>query len=91
MQLLTYVERSLFAKVPVWDVAMQGHRGLLRGVAAPAVSGALIGTGSRTELFYGYLAGAALMLFGAAMERRFGVKAEWRSLEEISPPLARAS
>ncbi len=64
---------------------------LAGGVGAPALFGALIGTGSRTHLFYGYLVGAALMVLGAAMEWRFGVKAERRSLEEISSPLARAS
>lgn len=64
---------------------------LAGGVAAPAIFGSLIGSGSRTHLFYGYLSGAALMVIGAAMEWRFGVRAERRSLEEISAPLARAS
>ena len=64
---------------------------LVGGVGAPALFGALIGAGSGRYLFYGYLLGAALMLLGAAMEAKFGVKAERRSLEEISAPLARAS
>jgi hypothetical protein len=52
--------------------------------------GVLIGSGSRTHVFYGYLVGAALMLVGAATEWKLGVKAEGRSLEEISAPLARS-
>lgn len=60
---------------------------LAGGVGAPALFGALIGTGSRTYLFYGYLLGAALMVSAAVMEWKFGVKAERQSLESISAPL----
>ena len=61
---------------------------LVGGVAAPAVFGALIGTGSRTNLLYGYLAGAALMLVAAGAEAVLGVKAERQSLESIATPLS---
>lgn len=61
---------------------------LIGGVAAPALFGYLIGTGSRTELLYGYLAGAALMLVAAATEAALGVKAERQSLESIAAPLS---
>jgi MFS family permease len=64
---------------------------LAGGVGAPALFGALIGTGSRTKLFFGYLLGAALMLIAAGMEWKLGVKAEGQSLESISAPLASAS
>ena len=64
---------------------------LAGGVAAPALFGVLIGSGSRTHVFYGYLVGSALMLVGAATECKLGVKAEGQSLEEISAPLARAT
>jgi MFS family permease len=60
---------------------------LAGGAGAPALFGALIGTGSRTYLFYGYLLGAVLMIAAAAMECKFGVKAERQSLESISAPL----
>jgi MFS family permease len=60
---------------------------LAGGVGAPSLFGILIGTGSRTYLFYGYLLGAALMLTAAWMEWKFGVKAERQSLESISAPL----
>ena len=63
---------------------------LAGGVGAPALFGALIGSGSRTHLFYGYLFGALLMLIAAGMEWKLGVKAERRSLESISAPLAKA-
>jgi MFS family permease len=64
---------------------------LAGGVGAPALFGVLIQTGSRTNVFYGYLLGAALMLMAAATEWKLGVKAEGQSLEKISAPLARAS
>jgi MFS family permease len=64
---------------------------LAGGVGAPALFGVLIGTGSRTYVYYGYLLGAALMLVAAGMEMKLGVKAEGQSLESISEPLASAS
>ena len=60
---------------------------LAGGVGAPALFGKLIGTGSRADVFVGYLFGAGLMVFAAAVEWRVGVKAERRSLEAISLPL----
>ena len=60
------------------------------GIAGPVVFGALIQTGSRTELFYGYLLGAALMLIAAATEAGLGVEAAGRSLEDVAPPLSAA-
>ena len=61
---------------------------LAGGVGAPALFGILIGTGSRTHVFYGYLVGAALMLMAAGTEWKLGVKAERQSLESICAPLA---
>jgi MFS family permease len=58
------------------------------GVAGPAVFGALIGTGSRTSIMWGYLFGGLLMLLGAATAAVLGVRAERRPLEEVAPPLA---
>jgi MFS family permease len=60
------------------------------GVAAPYIFGLLIQTGSRTALFYGYLAGAALMIGAAVVEAVIGVKAERKELEEITAPLSAA-
>jgi hypothetical protein len=50
--------------------------------------GALIDTGSRASVFLGYLLGAALMLVGAAVQARWGIAAEGRSLEAVARPLA---
>lgn len=61
---------------------------LVGGVAAPYLFGYLIGTGSKTNLLYGYLVGAALMLVAAVAEAWLGVKAERRSLESIATPLS---
>ena len=58
------------------------------GVAGPAIFGALIQTGSRTELLYGYLAGAGLMLIAAGTVWRFGTDAERKPLEQVAPPLS---
>ncbi len=63
---------------------------LLGGIAGPALFGALIETGSRSEIFWGYLLGGVLMLGGALAEAFLGVNAERRSLESVSPPLSAA-
>jgi len=60
------------------------------GVAAPAIFGALIATGSRSALMWGYLGGAALMLIAAATEAWIGVAAERQSLESVARPLTAA-
>jgi len=61
---------------------------LAGGVGAPLLFGWIIGTGSITALFAGYLLAAALMLFGAIVEAWIGVPAERRSLEHVAPPLS---
>jgi MFS family permease len=58
------------------------------GVAAPWLFGSLIGTGSRLELFYGYLGAAGLMAAAAAVEAWIGVKAERVSLEDVAEPVS---
>ncbi|MCU1252913.1 MAG: transporter [Edaphobacter sp.] len=61
---------------------------LIGGVAAPSLFGALIQTGSRTNLLWGYLGAAALMVLAALTELSLGVAAERQSLEKISKPLS---
>ncbi|PYJ35899.1 MAG: MFS transporter, partial [Verrucomicrobia bacterium] len=61
---------------------------LAGGVGAPILFGWIIGTGSVTTLFVGYLVAAALMIFGAAIEAWIGVPAERRSLEHVAAPLS---
>jgi MFS family permease len=61
---------------------------LVGGVGAPLLFGWIIGTGSMTALFVGYLVAAVLMIFGAIVEAWVGVPAEQRSLEHIAAPLS---
>jgi len=61
---------------------------LAGGVGAPVLFGWIIGTGSITALFVGYLLAAALMIFGAIIEAWIGVPAERRSLEHVAAPLS---
>jgi MFS family permease len=60
------------------------------GFIGPVLFGALIETGSRDALFYGYLVAAALMIIAAGVAVFIGVDAERKSLEEIAPPLGAA-
>jgi MFS family permease len=61
---------------------------LVGGAGAPLLFGWLIGTGSRGALFWGYLAGAFLMVLAAVTEAWLGVKAEGQSLEKLAAPLS---
>jgi MFS family permease len=58
------------------------------GVAGPLLLGALIETGSRWSVLWGYLLGAALMLAAAVVAGRFAVAAERKPLEQVARPLA---
>ncbi|HEX4386416.1 MAG TPA: MFS transporter [Myxococcales bacterium] len=55
------------------------------GLAAPAIFGALIQTGSRARVMDGYLFGAGLMIAAALVAAIIGVDAEGKSLEELNP------
>ncbi|MBV8830934.1 MAG: MFS transporter [Acidobacteriaceae bacterium] len=61
---------------------------LVGGVAGPALYGYIVGTGSRSLLVWGYMAGAAVIAFGGFVEIILGVNAERQSLEDIARPLA---
>jgi MFS family permease len=58
------------------------------GITAPWLFGTLIGTGSRINVFYGYVAAAVLMLAAAGIEVTFGIAAERQSLEKVAEPLS---
>jgi MFS family permease len=60
----------------------------LGGIGGPALFGALIDTGSRTEVMWGYVFGGALMVVAALVEMRLGISAERRPLEEVARPLS---
>jgi MFS family permease len=61
---------------------------LAGGVGAPLLFGWIIGTGSSSTLFIGYLIGAALMISGGLTEAWIGVPAERRALEHVAAPLS---
>jgi len=58
------------------------------GVAAPWLFGSLIGTGSRLNVFYGYVFAAVLMIGAVVVTLIYGVAAERRPLEHVARPLA---
>ncbi|MEX0753464.1 MAG: MFS transporter [Xanthobacteraceae bacterium] len=58
------------------------------GVAAPWLFGTLIGTGSRLNVFYGYVFAAGLMVAAALVAVLYGIAAERKSLEHIARPLS---
>jgi hypothetical protein len=62
----------------------------LGGFAAPALLGALIGSGSRDSVFLGYAGAAILMILGALAAALLGVNAERKPLEEVAIPLCAA-
>ncbi len=57
------------------------------GFSAPALFGALIGSGSEGAVAAGYGFGAALVIIAGAFALRFGVDAERKPLEEVARPL----
>ena len=59
--------------------------GTLVGAGAPALFGAIVDTGDPSRLFAGYALAAVLMMAAAVVARMFGVDAERRPLEEITP------
>jgi MFS family permease len=61
---------------------------LVGGVGGPALYGYIVGTNSRPMLFWGYIAGAAVIICGGLVELAIGVDAERKSLEDIARPLA---
>ena len=58
------------------------------GIVAPWLFGSLIGSGSRQNIFFGYVAAAFLMFAAAVIEVIWGVKAERASLEKLASPLS---
>ncbi|WP_139146801.1 MFS transporter [Pseudomonas sp. HMSC08G10] len=60
----------------------------LGGLIGPALFGALIETGERINVLYGYLIGASLMIIAALVQARWGIAAERRALEHVARPLS---
>ncbi|MBA1200235.1 MFS transporter [Pseudomonas capeferrum] len=62
----------------------------LGGMIGPTLFGALIETGSRTNVLYGYLIGAGLMIIAGLVQALWGVASERKSLEHVARPLSQA-
>ena len=62
------------------------------GAFGPVFYGWLIGDGSDTTgLFIGYVIGGAIMVLGGIVELAIGIKAEGKSLEDITTPITSTS
>jgi MFS family permease len=57
------------------------------GITGPLLFGRLIQAGGETNVMYGYLLGAALMIAAGVVEIVLGVEAAGRQLEDIAKPL----
>ena len=57
------------------------------GITGPLLFGRLIETGGETNVMYGYLLGAALMIAAGIVEIVLGVEAAGKQLEDIAKPL----
>ena len=63
--------------------------GQIVGAMGPLIFGHLVGDGTaRDPLFWGYVVGASVMIFGGVVALICGVDAEGRSLEDITDPLS---
>jgi MFS family permease len=60
----------------------------LGGVAGPLLFGALIDTGSRLSIFWGYLLGGGLMVLAGVVAWFLASNAERKALEDVAPPLS---
>ncbi len=58
------------------------------GIGGPALFGALIESGDRSQILAGYLVGGGLMVLAALVTVMIGVRAERRPLEEVARPLS---
>ncbi len=62
----------------------------LSGIVGPMLFGQLIESHGRTNMFIGYLIGAALMRVAGLVQARWGVAAERQPLEQVARPLSQA-
>src|SRR5215218_7698472 len=61
---------------------------IVGGFGGPLLFGALIETGEPSQIFIGYIVGAAVMILGGIIQAVMGVEAAQRDLEDIAPPLS---
>ena len=58
------------------------------GITGPLLFGKLIETGKETNVFWGYILGASLMIVAGIIQALIGVEAARRDLEDIATPLS---
>ena len=58
------------------------------GITGPLLFGKLIETGKETNVFWGYVLGASLMIVAGIIQALIGVEAARKNLEDIAPPLS---
>src|SRR4051794_2108037 len=61
---------------------------IVGGFGGPLLFGALIQSGKPSQIFIGYVVGAAVMIVGGIIQATMGVEAAGRDLEDIAPPLS---
>src|SRR4051794_6977530 len=61
---------------------------IVGGFGGPLLFGALIQSGEPSQIFIGYIVGAAVMIVGGIIQATMGVEAARRDLEDIAPPLS---
>jgi MFS family permease len=61
---------------------------IVGGFGGPLLFGALIQSGEPSQIFIGYIVGAAVMIIGGVIQALMGVEAAGRDLEDIAPPLS---
>src|SRR3712207_9293308 len=61
---------------------------IVGGFGGPLLFGALIESGKPSQIFVGYIIGAAVMIVGGIIQATKGVEAAQRDLEDIAPPLS---
>jgi MFS family permease len=60
----------------------------LGGIGGPALFGALIESGSRIDVMWGYMFGGALMVIAAVVEALIGIQSARQPLEDVARPLS---
>jgi MFS family permease len=58
------------------------------GITGPLLFGKLVETGKETNVFWGYILGAALMIVAGIVQALIGIEAARKNLEDVATPLA---
>src|SRR4051812_37519625 len=58
------------------------------GITGPLLFGKLVETGKETNVFWGYILGAALMIVAGIIQALIGIEAARKNLEDVATPLA---